>query len=79
LATELTIVYQMRNDKTNRRTPTLKELYQLRDKVKVELLGQEDPEYRQEVENLLEAVKKKIVEVLEAEEAQELESEQSEH
>lgn len=42
---------------------SLEELIAFRERVRVELLGQEDPEYRQEVENLLKATDEKIKEV----------------
>jgi hypothetical protein len=41
----------------------LKKLYDLREKVKIAILGQEDPEFRGELDFLLERVDEKILEV----------------
>lgn len=56
----MTIVYHMNEKK---KQPTLKELYKFRDRLKREILGQEDKEYRSELEFVLERTDLKIREV----------------
>ena len=46
-----------------KKQPTLKELYKFRDRLKREILGQEDKEYRSELEFVLERTDLKIREV----------------
>jgi len=48
---------------TKKKKPTLKELYKFRDRVKREILGEEDKEYRAELEFLLQRTNEKIREV----------------
>lgn len=50
-------------EKQPKKPPTMKELLHLKEKIKIEMLGQEDAEYRQELENLMAGVDKKIQEV----------------
>lgn len=46
-----------------RKKPTLRELYKFRDRVKREILGEDDKEYRAELEFLLQRTNAKIKEV----------------
>lgn len=46
-----------------KKQPTLKDLYKFRDRVKREILGEEDKEYRAELEFLLQRTNDKIREV----------------
>jgi len=46
-----------------KKQPTLKELYKFRDRVKREILGEDDKEYRAELEFLLQRTNDKIKEV----------------
>jgi hypothetical protein len=46
-----------------KKKPTLKELYKFRDRVKREILGEDDKEYRSELEFLLQRTNDKIREV----------------
>ncbi len=48
---------------TKKNKPTLKELYKFRDRVKREILGEDDKEYRAELEFLLQRTNEKIREV----------------
>lgn len=48
---------------TKKKKPTLKELYKFRDRVKREILGEDDKEYRAELEFLLQRTNEKIREV----------------
>lgn len=50
---------------TAKKQPTLRELYKFRDRVKREILGEDDKEYRSELEFLLERTNLKIREVRE--------------
>lgn len=46
-----------------KKQPTLKDLYKFRDRVKREILGEDDKEYRAELEFLLQRTNDKIREV----------------